>query len=106
MALENNEKIKTADNAVLKAKLDRQIAFAQYLPKLDGSFTLLHMQNQDLLEIGNILNVSLQLSVNTTYYPSSARYISPIFPMAKSQALVSWHVLSTPLATDCRYRNA
>ncbi|MBO4612375.1 MAG: TolC family protein [Bacteroidaceae bacterium] len=60
MALENNEKIKTADNAVLKAKLDRQIAFAQYLPKLDGSFTLLHMQNQDLLEVGNILNVTLQ----------------------------------------------
>ena len=60
MALENNEKVKTADNAVLKAKLDRQIAFAQYLPKLDGSFTLLHMQNQDLLEIGNILSVTLK----------------------------------------------
>jgi outer membrane protein TolC len=60
MALEYNEKIKTADNAVNKAKLDRQIAFAQYLPKVDGSFTLLHMQNQDLLEIGNVLGVSLQ----------------------------------------------
>ena len=60
MALEYNEKIKTADNAVNKTKLDRQIAFAQYLPKVDGSFTLLHMQNQDLLEIGNVLGVSLQ----------------------------------------------
>ena len=60
MAIDNNEKIKTADNAVKKAKLDRQIAFAQYLPKLDGSFTLLHMQDQDLLEIGNVLSVSLQ----------------------------------------------
>ena len=38
MALEQNEKIKTAQNAVDKAKLDRQIAFAQYLPKVDGSF--------------------------------------------------------------------
>ena len=60
MAIENNEKIKTADNAVEKAKLDRQIAFAQYLPKVDGSFTMLHMQNQDLLEVGDVLGVSLQ----------------------------------------------
>ena len=60
LALENNEKIKTADNAVEKAKLDRQIAFAQYLPKVDGSFTMLHMQDQDLLEIGDVLGVSLQ----------------------------------------------
>lgn len=60
MALENNETIKTADNAVAKAKLDRQIAFAQYLPKVDGSFTMLHIQDQDLLEIGNIIGVSLQ----------------------------------------------
>ena len=43
-----------------KAKLDRQIAFAQYLPKVDGSFTMLHMQNQDLLEVGDVLGVSLQ----------------------------------------------
>ena len=60
MALEYNEKIKVADNAVNKAKLDRQIAFAQYLPKVDGSFTLLHMQTQDLLEIENTLGLSLQ----------------------------------------------
>lgn len=60
LALEYNEQIKTADHAVEKAKLDCQIAFAQYLPKVDGSFTMLHMQNQDLLEIGDILGVSLQ----------------------------------------------
>lgn len=60
LALENNEKVKTADNAVEKAKLDREIAFAQYLPKVDGSLTMVHMQNQDLLEIGDILGVQLQ----------------------------------------------
>ncbi|MBO4906979.1 MAG: TolC family protein [Bacteroidaceae bacterium] len=60
LALENNEKVKTADNAVEKAKLDRQIAFAQYLPKVDGSFTMLHMQDQDLLEIGDVVGVTLQ----------------------------------------------
>ena len=60
MALEFNEKIKTADNAVKKAELDRQIAIAQYLPKVDGSFTMLHIQDQDLLEIGDVLDVSLR----------------------------------------------
>ena len=60
LALEQNEKIKTASNAVEKAKLDRQIAFAQYLPKVDGSFTLIHMQDQDLLEIRDVLGMSLQ----------------------------------------------
>ena len=60
LALENNEKVKTADKAVEKAKLDREIAFAQYLPKVDGSLTMVHMQNQDLLEIGDVLGVQLQ----------------------------------------------
>ena len=59
MALEQNEKIKTAQNAVDKAKLDRQIAFAQYLPKLDGSFTLVHMKNIDLLD-HDLIGLSLQ----------------------------------------------
>lgn len=59
MALEQNEKIKTAQNAVDKAKLDRQIAFAQYLPKLDGSFTLVHMKNIDLLD-QDLIGLSLQ----------------------------------------------
>ena len=60
MALENSEKMKTASNAVKKAKLDRQIAFAQYLPKIDGSFTLFHTQDHDLLEIRDIIGMSLQ----------------------------------------------
>ncbi|MBR6141841.1 MAG: TolC family protein [Bacteroidaceae bacterium] len=59
MALEYNEKIKTADNAVKKAKLDRQIAFAQYLPKVDGSFTMVHMKSIDLLE-QNFIWLALQ----------------------------------------------
>ena len=48
MALENNESVKAADNAVGKAILDRKIAFAQYLPKVDGSFTGLHMKDLDI----------------------------------------------------------
>ena len=60
LACEYNEKIQTAGNAVEKARLDRQIAFAQYLPKVDASFTLIHMQDQDLLEISDIVGISLQ----------------------------------------------
>ena len=59
MALEYNESIKTADNAVEKAKLDRQIAFAQYLPKVDGSFTLVHTKDIDLLD-QDFLGLALQ----------------------------------------------
>lgn len=59
LALEYNEKIKTADNAVEKARLDRQIAFAQYLPKVDGSLTLVHTKNIDLLD-QDFLGLSLQ----------------------------------------------
>ena len=59
MALEQNEKVKTANNAVEKAKLDRQIAFAQYLPKVDGSFTMAHMKNIDILD-QDFLGLSLQ----------------------------------------------
>ena len=59
LALEYNEKIKTADNAVEKARLDRQIAFAQYLPKVDGSLTLVHTKNIELLD-QEFLGLSLQ----------------------------------------------
>jgi len=59
MALEQNEKIKTANNAVEKAKLDRQIAFAQYFPKVDGSFTLVHTKDIDFLD-QDFLGLSLQ----------------------------------------------
>ena len=36
MAIEYNQQLKMADNAVVQAKLDREIAFANYLPKIDG----------------------------------------------------------------------
>ncbi|MBO7417666.1 MAG: TolC family protein [Bacteroidaceae bacterium] len=49
LALEHNESLKAAENAVNKAKLDRQIAFAQYLPKVDGSITALQMKDQDII---------------------------------------------------------
>jgi len=49
LALKNNEQMQMADNAVRQAELDRKIAFAQYLPKLDGSFTAIMMKDQDII---------------------------------------------------------
>lgn len=51
MALENNETLKTAGNAVERSNLDRQIAFAQYLPKIDASLTGLYMKDQDIIAL-------------------------------------------------------
>lgn len=39
MALEYNEMLKKADNKVRQAELDKAVAFASYLPKLEGSLT-------------------------------------------------------------------
>lgn len=36
MALDYNQQLKAANNSVLQSKLDREIAFANYLPKVDG----------------------------------------------------------------------
>lgn len=66
MALEYNEKIKTADNAVEKAKLDRQIAFAQYLPKVDGSFTLVQMTDIDIIGMSLQTRGTYLAGVNVT----------------------------------------
>lgn len=49
MALENNEKISLASNAVEEARLQKQIAFTNYLPKFDGSATALMMEDQEIM---------------------------------------------------------
>ncbi len=49
LALQYNEQMQMADNAVRQAELDRKIAFAQYLPKIDGSFTTILMKDQDII---------------------------------------------------------
>ena len=49
MAIDHNESLRTADNAVRQAELDRQIAFAGYLPKVDGSLAALYMKDIDVM---------------------------------------------------------
>ena len=55
MALQHNEDLKKADAAIQKAELDRQIAYAAYFPKLDGSLTGLYMNDQNMS--GNTLQL-------------------------------------------------
>ena len=49
MALQNNEEIKKASNSYEKAKLDKEIAFAAYLPELDGSLTSIFRKDMELM---------------------------------------------------------
>ena len=48
MALEHDEDLKTADNAVRQAELDKQIAFANYLPELSGTAMGEYMTDFDM----------------------------------------------------------
>lgn len=49
MAIAHNESLKTSSNAIRQAELERQIAFAGYLPKLDGTLTGFYMKNIDMM---------------------------------------------------------
>ncbi len=49
MALKNNEEIQKAHNSYEQAKLDKEIAFAAYLPELDGSLTGLFRKDMDMM---------------------------------------------------------
>lgn len=49
LALQHNEDMKKADLDLLKADLDRQIAYAAYLPKFDGSLSGVYMNDQDMM---------------------------------------------------------
>ena len=48
MALQHNEDLRKAGISVERAELDKQIAFSNYLPTLDGSFSALAMKEIDL----------------------------------------------------------
>lgn len=49
MALKNNEEMKIAENSYRQAKLDKEIAFAAYLPELEGSLTGIYRKDMDLM---------------------------------------------------------
>ena len=66
LALEHNEQIRTADNAVRLAELDRQIAFAGYLPKLDGSLTGFYLKDNDLLDMTLQMRGAYMAGLNIT----------------------------------------
>lgn len=49
MALQNNENIKKSTNTYQQAKLDKEIAFAAYLPELEGSLTSIYRKDMNLM---------------------------------------------------------
>ena len=49
LALQHNEDLKHADNALLQAEMDKQIAFASYLPQLDGSLMGVYGKDIDMM---------------------------------------------------------
>lgn len=49
MALKNNEEMQKADNSYKQAKLDKEIAFAAYLPELSGSLTSIYRPDTDMM---------------------------------------------------------
>lgn len=54
LALQHNEDLKHADNALLLAEMDKQIAFASYLPQLDGSLMGVYGKDIDLMGMSTI----------------------------------------------------
>ena len=56
-ALKHNEQMQTADNAVRQAELDRQIAFTNYLPKLDGQLAGVYMKDIEMEMMGMTLQM-------------------------------------------------
>lgn len=49
MALQNNEEMKKSANSYHKAQLDKEIAFASYLPELEGSLTGIYRKDMDMM---------------------------------------------------------
>ena len=54
LALQHNEDLKHADNALLQAEMDKQIAFASYLPQLDGSLMGVYGKDIDMMGMSTI----------------------------------------------------
>ena len=65
-ALKFNETMASANNAVRQAELDRQIAFTNYLPKLDGSFSAVYAKDIDMGEMTLQLHGTWLAGLNIT----------------------------------------
>ena len=70
LALQHNEDLKKADAAVQKAELDRQIAYAAYLPKLDGSLSSICLNDQ------NVMGQTMQLH---GMYMAGIQIVAPLY---------------------------
>lgn len=88
MALKNNEEMKKAGNAYQQAKLDKEIAFASFLPELEGSLTGIYRKDMDLM--------GMELQMRGTYL-AGLTLNQPIFTGGK---IVAGHKLAK-IGVDC-----
>lgn len=51
MALAHSEDLQRADNSIRQAELDKAVAFAAYLPKIDGNLTGAYLSDMDMMGI-------------------------------------------------------
>ena len=70
-AVANNESLQKADIAARQAELDKRVAFASYLPQLDGSAIALFLKDTDLLS-------DVELQMRGTYL-AELSLTQPIF---------------------------
>lgn len=82
MALQNNEEMKKATNSYQQAKLDKEIAFASFLPELSGSLTGVYRKDMDLM--------GMELQMRGTYL-AGLTLNQPIFAGGK---IIAGHKLA------------
>lgn len=93
MALQNNEEMQKATNSYQKAKLDKEIAFASYLPELDGSLTSIYRKDMDMM--------GAELQMRGTYLAGIALN-QPIFAGGKIVAANKLAKIGVDCATETR----
>ena len=78
MALENSDAVKTADNKLLQAELDKKIAFTSYLPNFSGSAGVLY-----LLEDVDMMGMNMSMKGT---YAAGINLVQPLYTGGKIRA--------------------
>ena len=78
MALESSDAVKTADNKLRQAELDKEIAFTAYLPNFNGSAGVLY-----LLEEPDMMGMSMSMKGT---YVAGINLVQPLYAGGKIRA--------------------
>lgn len=102
MAIEHSETMRKADNAVRQAELDRQIAYANYLPKLDGSLMGLYTKDQDLMNMTLQMRGTYLAGLNLTQPLYAGGQLTSTVPTTNSSPPARRCRCSKPMPSRCR----